>query len=57
MDHLYLFQCAQVIVACCVLHNIRKRLGIPDVPEDEELMEAEDIPVERHVDNNGFAMR
>ena len=42
-SHAYLiFQCCKVIMACAVLYNIRKRMGMPD----------DDIPLEPNIDDN-----
>jgi len=53
---MYDFQCCAVIVACCVLHNIRKKLGYDEDEVDDEFDEE---PQEQHQHQNedGFARR
>ena len=54
----FYFQCCRIIIACAVLFNIRKRLGIQD-PEEEEAEDQaiDDNEDEARYEDDGLAFR
>lgn len=57
MNVLYPYQCCKIITACAVLHNIRKRLGMPDQDDEEEEVNDQHDAIDAQLGEDGFGAR
>lgn len=45
------FQCCRIVIACAVLYNLRKRMGMPEVELEEDDDDGEEDEVPQNDDN------